>query len=177
MICPECGAHGYKRESKPGNRPLNKSNSGLDYIWCCEKCLFEWEESDPKVVYVCLIKDGMYYKDAYMQAYGKKAPGYLVTRTPDSEFIWPTKGWLTHSFGPLILRKHMAMITMYVGLAIMFLGIAGYAEWGFPHGPKFFTGEFEEVCQNDRRCSTVPVYEEDTRNLENPGWVDFVRVG
>ena len=38
-----------------------------------------------------------------------------------------------------------------------------------------FTGEFQEVCQLERRCADVPVYREDTSQLDNPAWVTAAR--
>jgi hypothetical protein len=100
---------------------------------------------------------------AYPRAYGKRAPNSMPLGTPDSDVEWPATGWLISSFSfchvPFKMPKRVAMVAMFACLAIAFLGIAAYAEWGFPHGPKFFTGEFQEVCQNDRRCRDVPVFE------------------
>lgn len=54
-------------------------------------------------------------------------------------------------------------------------GVYLYADNAYPHGPCVFTGQFEERCQAERRCRDVPVYREDTSQLDNPAWVTAVR--
>jgi hypothetical protein len=142
----------------------------------------------------------MYYKDAYAWAYQqgpnkyyekqpqfmsldllaalvRKAPKSIPPSTPTPPFKWPDKSVLTRDFGlrdvPL---NNLRKIVIWACLAIAFLGVFGYAQCGFPHGPMVDTGETEEVCDlNDRRCEEVRVYEENTSDLENPVWVGFIR--
>jgi hypothetical protein len=129
-------------------------------------------------VYHDLIGQGMYYKDAHLEAYGRKARETKPTSAPDPGFEWPDTGWLTHSFGVGdIPHKMIVMAALYACIAIALVVTFCFAEWGFPHGPKVFTGELREVCQGDRRerCIEMPVYKEDTSNLDNPKWVGLIR--
>ena len=66
------------------------------------------------------------------------------------------------------------LVAFPVGLILF--GLLIYANEGFPHGSKVFTGEFEEMCQYEGRdCALVEVYEVDTSGLDNPWWVTVLR--
>lgn len=49
-----------------------------------------------------------------------------------------------------------------------------YAENAFPHGPKVFVGT-DVQCMDRGPCREVPLFVEDTSQLDNPGWVGVVR--
>lgn len=51
-----------------------------------------------------------------------------------------------------------------------------YADNGYPHGPRVFLGNDIQCSGPDEwgPCREVPIYGEDTSQLQNPGWVMFM---
>ena len=62
-------------------------------------------------------------------------------------------------------------------VAVLIGSVMFYEANVYPHGPRYFTGHYEERCSDDgtRGCRNVPVYKEDTSQLNNPAWVTLVR--
>lgn len=71
---------------------------------------------------------------------------------------------------PKLWKTIQVLAGLYVLLWLV-LGI--YGNHYFPHGPYIPTGEYQ--CANDGRGPCGEITVEDTRNLDVPDWVKFLR--
>ena len=56
---------------------------------------------------------------------------------------------------------------------IVVAGITGYGNNFYPHGPAISTGDY--ICENEDRGPCHENTFEDTRRVNVPGWVKFIR--
>jgi hypothetical protein len=61
---------------------------------------------------------------------------------------------------------------------LFLIGLTVHVESSYPDGPRVFTGEYDFVCSGpdgEGPCAEVPVFREDTSNLNYPLWVTLVK--
>lgn len=95
-------------------------------------------------------------------------------RTPPSDNGYPRQ----REYKPTpweIPRRSLLTLALPLFLAITVGFLYLYADNAYPHGPRIFLG-YDYVVLNDGQgpAREVPVYGEDTSQLNNPGWVMFM---